>query len=158
VTRKVPLEALGKVRDAAVDRAASEMADAVRERERKTREAADAERARVEAESRATAVRAAEALAIERGELRATDLARAYAWESRATEELEALGRAEGDAHDALSTARSDEERAREALAAREADARVVERYQDRWKANEKRALDVREEEAVGEAWRPKRD
>jgi hypothetical protein len=163
--RKYPLDPLAKLRHRQVDAATQDLAkaiDARREAERK-REAAEAERARADAEARA--VRAEELAALEKGALRAGDLLRAQVWEvgveaerKRMTQQVESAGKAE-------EVARRTEAGAQGALAAREADAEIVEKDKSRFVAREAQRELTKEEEAAAEAheanrrerWRPER-
>jgi hypothetical protein len=150
---KYPLEPLLEHRERSVEGATAELGDAVR-----TREAAEVERARVEAERRAEEARAAGILAAEeallaKGELRAVDLANAEAWKHAEQGRLDDLAAAEGRAASAVDSARSAERDARAALARKKADRDVVAKDEARFIDARKREQEARDEEAAEEAW-----
>src|SRR5581483_2689107 len=127
------LEPLAELRDRKVDEATRGLAAAVAGRDA-------AERARREAESRrdrhdaeAAAIRATELGALERGELRAADLANAGGWEARVAAEHAELANGVARAGAAEASARDAEQQARRDVADRKADAEVVARDRARW-------------------------
>jgi hypothetical protein len=99
----------------------------------------------------------AERDALTRGELRVIDLVRAEAWSKSVVPKAEKLRSAVGRAR----LAEEDATRARQGmkhdLAARMADARVLEKDRAAWAEAVRKAADLHEEEASFEAWRPKR-
>jgi hypothetical protein len=154
---KYPLEPLAAVRETAVKSATADLAGAIRRREdaSSARHTAEAKR---DAHARAAAkVREGELAALGNGRLRAADLARADAWGVRVSAERAALGSAVERAATAETGARQEEASAQVRLGERHADARVVDVHRERWEAEQRRALEAREEEASAEAWRPKR-
>ena len=152
-----PLEPLANVRERQVDDAVRGLATAVSQREAAARHARSVEQA---AESHAAAVdrtKRAEREALGRGELRAADLAHAHAWELRMEAERAALD-VEGErARAAESVAGEAEQRSREELARRRADAEVIAKDRGRWEAVQQKRAEAKEEEATAEAFRPKR-
>jgi hypothetical protein len=153
---KYPLEPLVKLRERQVEGATEKLAKAVEERERAECARLAAEEARVRAEAAARALRDAERDALEKGELRAGDLHRAQAWEIGVKGEEERLAQKVASAEREATRASEQEEGARKNLAAREADAEVVEKDKARFDArNQQREL-AKEEEAAAEAWRPR--
>ena len=151
-----PLEPLGKVREARVDGATSELAAAVGAREDAESRRAAAETARARAKDEALAMQAEEREALERGELTVADLMRENAWEVRvraedATHAEKVARAAEGEA-----AAVDDESRARESLSEKKADAKVVENDRERWSVQQKKRADAKEEEDAAEGWRKK--
>lgn len=152
---RYPLEPLVELRDHQVDRAAAGLAGAIANREdaEQGRRAADAARAAHEAA--AHQVRVAESEALDRGELRAADLAGADAWEARVTHESAAMASAVERARTAEDRAREGERAARGDLAARRADADVVAKDRARWADEQRLRADAKEEEAASEIWRP---
>ena len=152
---KYPLEPLAELRDTIVDQAMNGVAAAARalalaeQKRRVAEEGRSAHAARVER------IRRTEAEALERGELCVAHLGHADAWETRVMAEDSALAADVDRARGEESTARAAERRARDALAAREADARVVANDRARWDGAMQRAAETRDEEASLEAWRP---
>ncbi len=154
--RKYPLQALAQARGYGVDAATRSLAEAVRVREgaAETRQVAQARKDDHERGTRV--VKAAERASLEKGDLRASDLARADAWAVRAAVERDALAAgleqaraAEAKASDALSGAQR-------RVAERRAEAGVVDKHRARWDAARRATVEAAEEEASGEAWRPK--
>ncbi|MBX3218415.1 MAG: hypothetical protein KF850_40795 [Labilithrix sp.] len=149
---KYPLKPLLEHRERKVDDATAELGHAVR-----SRESADAARARAElerraAEERALRVRAAEADRLARGELSVADLARGQAWELAASAELTQLTRTVERAEQSVEQARAAEAGARGELAQKMADRDVVTKDEARFlDRRRKRALSA-EEEAAEEA------
>jgi hypothetical protein len=153
---KYPLEPLSRVRMKKVDDAARALADAVQARLDAAAKAEHASLARKEHDARADATRSAERSALENGALTVADLARADAWEARAVAETTALVRGEADARATEATTLGGESVARDGVAARKADASVVDKHHERWRAEIAKARDAKEEEEMSEAWRPK--
>lgn len=152
-----PLEPLANVRERQVDDAVRGLATAVSQREAAARRAQAAEQA---AESHAAAVervKREEREALGRGELTAADLARAHAWELRVEAERTALAGQQERARAAESAASDAEGRSREELARRRTDADVVAKDRARWETAQRKRADAKEEEAMAEAFRPKR-
>jgi hypothetical protein len=154
---KYPLESLQQVRDAKVDDATSALGKAVSERESAERERARAEALRLEQERRAEEQRSSERLALEGGQLTVADLARRDAWEFGVGEEASRLARAEGAAKSVEEEARGTEQKARDALASKKADADVVAKDKARFVDQQNKRALAHEEETAEEAWRPKR-
>ncbi len=154
---KYPLEPLAELRKRKVAEATASLAEAVRKREAAARALRGAEIRREAAARAASGVRTAELEALARGDLRARDLARAHAWAARTAAEQAALAGVVRRAGAAEATAREHEREAQGALASRSADARVVARHRDRWDDENRRGVEAREEEALSEAWRPRR-
>jgi hypothetical protein len=151
---RYPLEPLAKLREEQVDAAVRGLAAAVEGRN-------VAERARRTVEHRqdahtaaASHVRVAEGEALERGELRAADLARAGAWETRVASEREAIASDVERAHLAETRARDAEHTAQGDVAARKAGAEVVAADQTRWREALRKKGEAKEEEAAEEAFR----
>ncbi len=155
--RRYPLEPLAQVRERKVEGAVRELAQAVTARER-----AEAERLAQQARERAHAAKlaqvvAAEREALERGELHAADLARAHAWQLRTDAERAALQAAVDQARGAEQQSRGVEDAARGEVAARRADSDVVDKDRARWEAEGRKREEAKEEEAMNEAFRPRR-
>jgi hypothetical protein len=153
MTKKYPLEPLSELRAQKVEDAARELAAKVAAREQAARRRADAERAAAAHEQAVAAARAEARAALERGELRAADLAREGAWDVRVREERAELERRIRDARAAETAAEGAEASARRAVAAREADAKVVERHRDRHDARERASVLAAEEEDADDAF-----
>jgi len=154
---KYPLESLQKVRDAKVDEATSALGKAVSERESAERERARAEAIRLEQQRRAEVLRTGERLALQEGQLTVADLARHDAWEFGVGAEASRLARAEEAAKSRQDEALGTEQKAREALASKKADADVVAKDKARFVDQQNKRALAHEEETAEEAWRPKR-
>jgi hypothetical protein len=150
------LEPLAKLREKKADEAARELAGAVAGRDAAERGRRAAEQRRDSHEAAAARVRQAERGALERGELRAADLARADGWEHRVGAEGRAIAAELDRARTAETRAREAEESSRAELAAREADARVIEKDRARWQDERRKRAETREEEEAAEAYRRK--
>ncbi len=153
---KYPLEPLSRVRMKKVDDAACTLADAIHVRLDAAAKAEQAAVARKEHEAKADATRATERGALEDGALTVADLARADAWEVRAASEQTVLVRGETDARTTETKAQGEESTARDGVAARKADANVIDKHHERWREEIAKARDAKEEEEMSEAWRPK--
>jgi colicin import membrane protein len=152
-----PLEPLADVRERQVDDAVRGLAAAVAQRESAARRARAVEQAAATHAASAEAVKRVEREALERGELTAADLARAHAWELRAQAEHAVLAAEQERARGAEHAASDAEGQSRDELARRRADADVVAKDRARWEAGQRKRADAREEEAMAEAFRPKR-
>ncbi len=154
---KYPLEPLAQLRDRRASAALRAQAAAVRQREGAETARGTVEDRRREHERSVAQVGDAERTALEGGDLRAADLARAASWGARMTTERQGLSAA-------VARAREDEEKARDAereaqviVAARDADVQVVAKDRMRWEDAQREEKECREEEALSEAWRPRR-
>jgi hypothetical protein len=154
--RKYPLEALVQARGARVDAATRSMARAVRARDEAVEKRQAAEAHKDGHAGAARVVTAAERAALERGDLRAADLARADAWAVRTAVERAALTAAVDQARVAEAKAADAQTAARHEVAARRADARVVEKHRGAWDAARRATAEAVDEEASAEAWRSK--
>ena len=151
---KYPLDPVEKLRKARVDEAIGALAKKIRGREEAEVRQRVVAAAHVRAEAEAEEVRDGERAALLRGELMVADLARGEAWEhveraARLERENEAARAAERE-----SALRGDEERARDELESRKADADVVARDRAGWKERETKRELAKEEESQAEAWR----
>jgi len=155
---KYPLEPLSRVRLKKVDDATRTLADAIHARLDAAIQAEQAAAARDEHASKSRETRNAERAALEGGALTAADLARENAWAIRAATEQAALARGESEARATETKALGDEAAARRGVAARKADASVLDKHQERWRHEIEKAREAKEEEEIGEAWRPKGD
>jgi hypothetical protein len=149
---KYPLEPLAKLRDRRVDQAERDLAGAVRTREQAEGERRVAEERAKAHEEQARRIRETEAAALGRSELTVGDLARQGSWERGVAADAEALARSVAERRAAEDGARAGERKAMDQVAARMADARVVERDRERWEEGERRRADAKEEEAAEEA------
>jgi hypothetical protein len=150
--RKYPLDPLIKLRERQVDDATSDLAKAVGARQAAERKREAAELAKDRADEAADATRTDERGALERGELTAADLLRAQAWELGVAEERKRLAQQVAVATQGEDEAREEEDGARATLAAREADAEVVEKDKERFVTREKQREIAKEEEAASDA------
>jgi len=154
---RYPLEPLVEVRKRAADVATRRLSGAVKTREAATRARHAAEEARGEHERASSRVREAERCALERGELRAADLARAETWGLRVAADHARLS-------EGVERARATEARASDAhleaqagASSRRAEADVVAKDRARWEDQRRKSAEARDEEAASEGWRPKR-
>jgi ParB family chromosome partitioning protein len=154
---RYPLESLAAHRARKVEGAVQGLAKAVAEREQAGQARLAREQARAAQEATAASIARAERDSLERGELQAADLARAHAWQLRSEAEHAALTSAVDQARAAEAGAVKGEGQARVQVAERRADADVVDRDRARWTAVERKRADAKEEEAMAEAFRPRR-
>jgi hypothetical protein len=152
-----PLESLAALRERKVEGAVQGLAQAVARREQAEGERRELEQKRAAQEAKAASVVDGERGSLERGELCAADLARAHAWQLRSEAERAALMAEVDRARAAEGDAVKGEGAARAQVAERRADADVVEKDRARWTAGERKAADAKEEEAMAEAFRPRR-
>ncbi len=150
--KKYPLDPLVKLRDRQVDEATRGLADAVTARQAAERKKAEADAIQARAEEAARLLREKERLALDSGTLRAADLHRAQAWEMGVAETQKRMAREVEVASQGEATARTREDEARTKLAAREADADVVEKDKEKFVAGEVARQLAKEEEEGAEA------
>jgi hypothetical protein len=153
---KYPLASLVLLREKEVDQAANELAGRVKASEAAESARRASERKRDLHDESAAHVRAAEDEALERGVLRAADLARADAWEARAALESRALATEVARERTNEQQARKSEVESQAQLASRQAAAQVVAKDRARWTAGQTQKAEARDEEASSEGWRPK--
>jgi len=154
---KYPLAPVVTVREAKVDQAAGGLAAAMCARDAAARARTASEQRRDEHAATVEDVRCAEKDALSLGNLRVTDLVRRDAWEVRVAVEQSALASVVEQARAEEDRARSGEGRARELAALRMAEAQLVDRHRVRWTEAERKRTEIREEDALLEAWRPPR-
>jgi hypothetical protein len=155
--RKYPLEPLAALRARKVEGAVTGLAKAVAQREQAEQARRERELARAAQEARAARVIEEERGSLERGELHAADLARAHAWQLRSDAERAALSSEVERARAAETEALKGESAARAQVAERRAEADVVDKDRARWTAEGRKGEEAREEEAMAEAFRPRR-
>jgi hypothetical protein len=155
--RQYPLEALAEVRQRAVDVAMGRLSFAVKAKDAATKARQSAEQLRLDHERAAAHVRDAERDALERGDLRAADLAREATWGLRIATERARLSRGVDRTKSAEAEASEGQRTAQVGVASRRADADVVAKDRARWDAARKKSTEARDEEAAAEGWRPKR-
>jgi len=155
--RKYPLEPLAKLRARKVEGAVQGLAQAVAQREQAEQARLLREQARAAQEARAARVVEEERGSLERGELHAADLARAHAWQLRSDAESAALSSEVDRARAAETDALKGEGAARTQVAERRAEADVVDKDRARWTAEGRKRQEAKEEEAMAEAFRPRR-
>jgi hypothetical protein len=151
------LEPLAKLREEKVDAAVRGLATAVAKRDEAERGRRATEERRAAHEAAAARVRQAERDALERGELRAGDLARADGWEVRVAAERASIAADVEQARSTESRARDAEQQAKGEVASRKADAEVLEKDRARWTDDLRKRGEAREEEEAAEAYRPRR-
>ena len=155
--KKYPLDPLVQVRAKQVDDAARALGEAARAHEEAARLRAGADQRRDQAEADAQALRDRERGALERGELTVADLMRGDAWGVRVKAEQDELARRALESAKKEGIARDGEGAARTHVAARKADAEIVDRDRTRWTDEERKRADAKEEEAAADGWRPRR-
>jgi hypothetical protein len=156
-TPTYPLLPLREHRDREVEAATVELAEVVRAREAMEEAKRCAERECAEGDVRAASVRDDEASRLARGELRASDLGLAEAWEHAARAEQAERARAVERAGAALAAARAAEAVARTKLAQKMADREVVAKDEARFGDRAQKAREAAEEEAADELFAARR-
>lgn len=154
---RYPLEALRKLRDERAEAQAHELAAQVarvRGAELRLNE--------LEAARREHAERTAETLRHERARLTGggtsgLDLLRVTEFETAAQAQAAALQRAEAEARQAFALQRAEEQKLREALAAREAEAKLVRNHEATFHEHNAQQQQKAEEEAALEQWNARR-
>lgn len=154
---KYPLESLARVRQRAVDVAMGLLSSAVKARDAATRARHAAEQTRRDHERAAARVQEAERDALERGDLRAADLAREATWGLRVASERARLSAGVERTKADEVEAQDGQRKAQTGVASRRADADVVAKDRARWDDVRKKSAEARDEEAASEGWRPKR-
>jgi hypothetical protein len=154
--RKYPLDPLARLREKQVGDATKLLSDAIRAREdaQRAEEAATSRRDSAVEDARLLAER--EGAALERGELRSEDLARAAAWGVRVEADRVELEQRLARASEGTQAAQDDEAAAQGAIARARADAEVVSRDRARWDEAERKKEQTAEEDAASEAFRGK--
>lgn len=153
-TPKYPLELALKLREKEVDAAARALSVASSERETAERRRAGAERRSKAHAETAQGVRSAEREALSRGGLAVTDLSRAAAWELGVAQEGVALASELSQAIAGEESARAAEGRAQERVASRRVESQLVANHRARWRDDERRRIETKEEEDSEEVWR----
>ena len=152
VTRKYPLDPLKRVRADKVDQRARSLSEALRRAEVTGTEVERKARAKEQLEQSLSATALGELEMLEKGELTAADLARGAAWGLSADLRRDQMSRAVDEAAKEHARARSQAEKERSSLASAQADAKVVEKHHERWRAVGQAADIAREEENAEEA------
>ncbi len=154
---KYHLEALVQLRDGRLRKAACDLSAATDDREAATLAQADAALRRAEHEQGVERVCVAETEALVRGELRVRDLAQTHAWGLRVSAERKMLVEEVERANAIAAGAREREECARGSLTLRRAECEAIAKHRTRWRQAQRTRAEAIEEEALSEAWRPKR-
>lgn len=156
--RKYPLDPLVNLRERKVEEKTRALAGAVSAHQAAEQKRRAAEAARASADDAAAKTRERERAALESGVLRAGDLHAGRAWEFGVAEERKRLTQQVTTAEQQERAAKEKEDQERAELAAREADAEIVEKDKSRFVEGERKRELAKEEEAAVEAWRPRRD
>jgi hypothetical protein len=151
------LGALQKVRDLEVEGSSRALAGAIEALGGASQAVARAEEAVVAHARAQTASRANHRTALEGGSARAGELADDAAWEQGSRAQHDALAARATAARRVEAEAAERAEKARANLAEGRAAAKVSEAALSRLDAEQRRAAELREEEAAAEAWRPRR-
>jgi hypothetical protein len=154
--RKYPLDPLARLRAKQVDDATSLLANAIRVRQEAERAEGAAVTKRDVAAEEARVVGDGEQRALERGELRAEDLAWAASWRTRVEVERAELESRLAKAMTQARAAEGSEGTAQDGLARARADAEVVTRDRAKWEEAGRRKEEAVEEESVADAFRGK--
>jgi hypothetical protein len=152
VTRKYPLDPLKRVRAEKVDQRARALFGAMRELEAAGVEVDKKTRAKEQLDESLKATARSERERLERGELTAADLAREAAWNVSADRQRLQAARAVDEAKKGHVQANAHVERERTTLATAQAEAKVVEKHHDKWRAARDAADRSRDEESAEEA------
>jgi len=152
VTRKYPLDPLKRVRAEKVDQRTRSLSDALRKAEATGTEVERKTRAKEQLDKSVSVTARGERDRLERGELTAMDLARGAAWGVSADLQRNEMARAVDVAQKEDARARSDAEKERAALATAQAEAKVVEKHHEKWRAVQQGADIARDEESAEEA------
>jgi hypothetical protein len=154
--RKYPLDPLVRLRAKLVGDATSLLADAIRARQEAERTEGAALTRRDAAADEVRVVGDMELGALERGELRAEDLARAASWRTGVEVERAELESRLAKAMTQARAAQGNEGNAQDGLARARADAEVVARDRAKWEDAGRRKEEAVEEESVDDAFRGK--
>jgi hypothetical protein len=154
--RKYPLDPLARLREKQVGDATRLLSDAIRARQEAERGLVVVLSRKNDAEAHARALGDRERNALERGELRADDLARAAAWSVRVETDRADLERRLAKAVEGAQAAHGGESNAQGEFARARADAEVVARDRAKWEDTRRKKDEAAEEEAGAEAFRPK--
>jgi flagellar biosynthesis chaperone FliJ len=156
--KKYPLEPLVRMKKDRVETKTRELGQAISTREtlEKSRERKEADRDI--AREGANHVRREERSQLEQGTLKVLDLAREGTWELRVRAEDVKRTRDVDEARTAEAGARGAESRAKANVAEASAEHESVQRHQERWNTEAKKAEEAKEEESLAEAVRPKRE
>jgi len=154
VKRRYPLEALSKIRAHETTQRAREKADLALERHRAEQTLADATRNKEAEKNRLRAEGAIETTRLGSGRARAADLARAERFRQGAERRIGEREGVETRAARGSAEVKAKEARAAAALAAAHAAEKVVHEHRARFRANERRSLDNREDDAAEDAMR----
>jgi len=152
VTRKYPLDPLKRVRAEKIDQRKVSLSDALRKAEVTSSDVERKTHAKEQLDRSMSATASVERESLERGELSAADLARGAAWGLAANLRLQEMARAVDEAQKEDSLARSLAENERTLLATAQAEAKVVEKHHEKWRAVRTAAEVARDEESAEEA------
>jgi fused signal recognition particle receptor len=155
--QRYPLEALRKLRDERAEAQAHQLAAQVartRGAEAKLREL---ELARREHAARVAETRRQERARVTEGGASGLDLLRLAEFETAAQAQSLALERAEGEARQVLSRERAEEQKLRQELSAREAEAKLVRNHEASFHEQNAEQQHKAEEEAALEQWNARR-
>jgi hypothetical protein len=152
VTRKYPLDPLKRVRAEKVDQRKISLSDALRKAEATSSDVERKTQAKGQLDRSVSATARGERESLERGELSAADLARGAAWGLAAGLKRQEMARAVDEAQKEDERARAAAEKERTLLATAQAEAKVVEKHHEKWRAARTAAEVARDEESAEEA------
>jgi len=151
--RRYPLAPLARLRASRLDAAERTLAGATTARDAAEGARVEAERARDEHHDATARTRAAERVALERGDLCAGDLAREHDWARARDAEVQHLENHLAQARASEDRARASENHARASAARCAAEARVVREHAARWENGQLAMAERAAEEEATEAW-----
>jgi hypothetical protein len=154
--RKYPLDPLARLREKRVGDATRLLSDAIRARQEAEQREESAQARKDDAAKEVLAVGGRERSALERGELRADDLALGAAWKVRMDADRAELEGQLAKALSQTSAAQAQEGTAQDGVARARADAEVVARDRAKWEEAGRKKEEAAEEEVADEAFRRK--
>ncbi len=154
--RRYPLDPLARLREKQVGDATRLLSEAIRARQEADRGVVEVLARKENADAHTRALGDRERTALERGELRAEDLARAAAWSVRIEADRVDLERRLAKALEEAHAAQTGESSAQGGVGRARADVEVVARDRAKWEDARLKKEDAAEEEAGAEAFRPK--
>lgn len=152
-----PLEALRKLKDERTDEQARLLSAQVAQTQAAVAKLRERESARAEHAARLREVAQQEQERLARGEVSGGDLQRSVDFQQAGRVQQELLSRAVSEAQNALEHARELEQKLREELASREAEAKLVRNHEAGFHARQEARTQKADEEAALDQWNAKR-
>lgn len=155
--QRYPLEALRKLRDERAEAQAHRLAAQVARAQAAEAKLRELERARREQAARVAETLRQEHARVAEGGVGGLDLLRLTEFETAARAQAAALERAEGESRQVLTRERAEEQRLRQELSAREAEAKLVRNHEASFHEENAEQQHRAEEEAALEQWNARR-